>query len=257
MARGQRYTAMPPCPFSCLQAVEVAMQQLMLDQPAAAIEGFEAALKLDELNMKAALGLIEAYLAAGQLDEAAQQLQFLPELLAASRAAGTLSVDALAAASGRSMFGFGGSSCRVALSPAAVRRRSSRMSADDSQGNNLQLVAGRMSEVDQVQQEEPLLLYLRGMLAWKQGRQQDGLQQLTQFMELQLNSVEDLPYGLGLFELLHASRILWLLRMLLDSAGGDPRQPTDPPSPMLANCIRSAGGNILLADTADDLNLKQ
>lgn len=220
------------------QVVEVAMQHLMLDQPAAAIEGFEAALKLDELNMQAALGLVEAHLAAGQLDEAAQQLQFLPELLAASKAAGTLTADAMAVANGKTVFGFASSSSRMALNPAAARRRSSRMSADDSLGSSMQLVAGRVSEVDQVQQEEPLLLYLRGMLAWKQGKQQQGLQQLQQYMELQLAAVEDLPYGLGMFAMLNASRILGLLRMLLDSAGGDPRQPTDPPSPMLANCIK-------------------
>jgi hypothetical protein len=98
----------------------------------------------------------------------------------------------------------------------------------------MQLVAGGHSEAV----SEPLLLYLRGLLAWKQGKQQEGLQQLQQYMDLQLTVVEDLPYGLALFEALHAGRVKGLLRLLLSSVGGDPRQPSDPPSPLLANCIR-------------------
>jgi thioredoxin-like negative regulator of GroEL len=213
------------------------MQQLMLDQPAAAVEGFEAALKLDELNMRAALGLAEAHLAAGQLEEAEQQLQFLPELLAASKAAGGLGADALASQShGRQVFGFAGSALQLGLTGSrqdAVSRRASRVSTDSTAG--LQLVAGGRSEEPV---SEPLLLYLRGLLAWKKGKQQEGLQQLQQFLDLQLTVVEDLPYGLAMFEALHAGRVLGLLRLLLSSVGGDPRQPSDPPSPMLANCIR-------------------
>jgi thioredoxin-like negative regulator of GroEL len=219
-----------------LQIVEVATQQLMLDQPTAAAEVFEAALKLDELNLRAALGLAEAHLAAGQLDEAEQQLQFLPELLAASKAAGGLGADAMAAhAHGRQVFGFAGSALKLGLAgngQDAVSRRASRVSTDSTGG--MQLVAGASKEAV----SEPLLLYLRGLLAWKQGRQQEGLQQLQQYMDLQLTVVEDLPYGLAMFEALHASRVLGLLRLLLSSVGGDPRQPSDPPSPMLANCIR-------------------
>jgi hypothetical protein len=218
-----------------LQIVEVAMQQLMLDQPTAAAEGFEAALKLDELNMRAALGLAEAHLAAGQLEEAEQQLQFLPELLAASKAAGSLGADAIAAGHGRQVFGFAGSALNLGLPGSgqdAVSRRASRVSTDSTGG--MQLVAGASKEAV----SEPLLLYLRGLLAWKQGKQQEGLQQLQQYMDLQLTVVEDLPYGLAMFEALHASRVLGLLRLLLSSVGGDPRQPSDPPSPLLANCIR-------------------
>ncbi|KAF6259487.1 intraflagellar transport protein [Scenedesmus sp. NREL 46B-D3] len=195
--------------------VEVAMQQLMLDQPTAAAEGFEAALKLDELHMPAALGLAEAQLAAGQLAEAEQQLQFLPELLAASKAAGGLDAGATAATGSGRHDG-----------------RASGVSTKSAAGT--QLVAGGRSEAV----SEPLLLYLRGMLAWKQGRQQEGLQQLQQYLDLQLAVVGELPYGLAMFEVLHAGRVLGLLRMLLGSVGGDPRQPSGPPSPLLANCIR-------------------
>uniref|UniRef100_A0A383W643 Uncharacterized protein n=1 Tax=Tetradesmus obliquus TaxID=3088 RepID=A0A383W643_TETOB len=214
--------------------VEVAMQQLMLDQPAAAVEGFEAALKLDELNMRAALGLAEAHLAAGQLEEAEQQLQFLPELLAASKAAGGLGADAMANSSGRQVFGFAESAQKLGLAGSgqdAVPRRASRVSTDSA---GMQLVAGGRSEAV----SEPLLLYLRGLLAWKQGKQQEGLQQLQQYLDLQLTVVEDLPYGLAMFEALHAGRVLGLVRLLLGSVGGDPRQPSDPPSPLLANCVR-------------------
>lgn len=228
------------------QVVEVAMQQLFLDQASAAVEGFEAALKLDELNMQAALGLVEAHLAGGQLDEAAQQLQFLPELLAASKAAGSVGAHGMSAfgaagATGKQTFGFAGAVWKLGAVRSAKdsSRRASRVSTEDAgMGMALQVVAGGQTEVEQVHREEPLLLYLRGMLAWKQGKQQEGLQQLQQFMDLQLEAAEDLPYGLGMFEVLHLGRILGLLRMLLGSLGGDPRQTSDPPSPMLANCIR-------------------
>lgn len=217
-----------------MQIVEVAMQQLMLDQPAAAVEGFEAALKLDELNMRAALGMAEAHLAAGQLEEAEQQLQFLPELLAASKAAGGLGADAMPNSSGRQVFGFAESAQKLGLAGSgqdAVPRRASEVSTDSA---GMQLVAGGRSEAV----SEPLLLYLRGLLGWKQGKQQEGLQQLQQYLDLQLTVVEDLPYGLAMFEALHAGRVLGLVRLLLGSVGGDPRQPSDPPSPLLANCIR-------------------
>lgn len=219
------------------QVVEVATQHLMLGDAAAAVEGFEAALKVDELNMRAALGLIEAHLAAGQLDEAAQQLTFLPELLAASKTSGALTADCTTASGNIQRYGFGAQWCAMAWSPAAVRRRTSRADASDYSSSSMQLVAGMVSEIEKVHQEEPLLLYLQGMLAWKQG-QQEGLQQLQQYMELQLNLMDDVKYGLGMFAKLNASRIMGLLRLLLDSVGGDPRQPSSPPSPILANCIR-------------------
>lgn len=216
------------------QVVEAAAQNLLLDQPAAAIAGFEAALKLNELHLKAAMGLVEAYLAAGQLTEALQQLQFLPELLAASRAAGGLMADSHV--DGKVLFGFAGSRQCLANTAAAVKRSS--RSSDDQSAGSMQLVAGGISDLDRVEVEEPLLLYLKGMLAWKQGQQQEGLQQLQRYMEVQLRLVEDMPYGLAMFTALHATRIFGVIRLLLDSVGGDPRQASDPPSSMLANCIR-------------------
>lgn len=222
------------------QVVEVAAQQLLLEQPAAALAGFEAALKLDELHIQAVLGLVEAHLAAGRLEEAEQQLQFLPELLAATGAAGSSSkglgeVQGLfaGAATCRTPFGFMHAGGRLGLMPQG-RSQSCRGS---EAGDGMQVVAGN-SAVDRAHQEEPLLMFLRGLLAWKQGRQQDGLQLLQQGLEQQLEAVEDLPYGLAMFGALNASRILGLIRMLLDSFGGDPRQPSDPPALVLSNCIR-------------------
>lgn len=227
-----------------LQVVEAAAQQLLLDQPAAATAGFEAALKMDELHMQAVLGIVEAHLAAGRLDEAEQQLQFLPELLAATRASGSSSrglgdVQGLFACSSapRSPFGFTHAGGRLGLM--AQGHTHSRAVSEAGDGLDMQVVAGS-SVVDDVHQEEPLLMYLRGLLAWKQGLQQDGLQLLQQALEQQLEAVEDLPYGLAMFGALNASRILGLIRMLLDSFGGDPRQPSDPPSQLLTNCIRLA-----------------
>lgn len=105
-------------------------------------------------------------------------------------------------------------------------------------GGDAQVVVAGGSAVDSVHQEEPLLVCLRGLLTWKQGKQQEGLHLLQQGIEQQLEAVEDLPYGLVLFGALNASRMLGLVRLLLDSFGGDPRQPSDPPSLLLSNCIR-------------------
>jgi hypothetical protein len=231
--------------------VEAAAQQLLLDQPSAAAAGFEAALKLDELHMQATLGLVEAHLALGQLEEAEQQLQFLPELLAVSRAGGASSCQGQGlgevqglfggghAASGgsRAAYGFTHVGGRVGLAATHGAARS-RAVSDAGDGAGLQVVAGGRSAAEQVHHEEPLLLYLRGVLAWKQGNQQDGLQLLQQSLERQLEAVEHLPFGLGMLSALSASRMLGLLGLLLDSFGGDPRQPTDPPSALLGNCIR-------------------
>jgi thioredoxin-like negative regulator of GroEL len=70
-----------------MQLVEVASQKLQIEDVTAAGALFAQALALDELHMGAALGSAEALLVQGQLEEAAQQLQFLPELLAASKMA--------------------------------------------------------------------------------------------------------------------------------------------------------------------------
>jgi hypothetical protein len=227
----------------CLQVVEAAAQHLLLEQPAAATTGFEAALRLDELHMQAVLGLVEAHLAAGQLDEAEQQLQFLPELLAATRAAGSLSrglgeVSGLFAGSQlatRTPFGFMHAGGRRGLM--AQGHSHSRAVSEAGDGLGMHVVAGG-SAVDKVHQEEPLLMCLRGLLAWKQGKQQEGLHLLQQGVEQQLEAVEDLPYGLAMFGALNASRILGFIRLLLDSCGVDPRQALDPPSLLLSSCIR-------------------
>ncbi|KAF8072682.1 TTC21B [Scenedesmus sp. PABB004] len=232
-------------PDSVDAAVEVGAQQLLLDQPAAAAERYEAALKLDELSMPAALGLVEALLATDRLDEAAAQLEFLPELLAASRAAGALSGGGGgggAAGAGSVELGFAASRWRAALvaGGGGAARRGARASGDGGGGDGLQLVAGVASEAERAQRDEPLLAYLRGMLAWKRG-EGEGLAQLVRFMELQLDAVKELPAELPMFAALHASRLLGTLRVLLSAAGGDPRQACDPPSPMLAGVLEMLG----------------
>lgn len=223
--------------------MEAAAQQLLMEQPAAATAGFEAALRLDELHIQAVLGLVEAHLAAGQLEEAEQQLQFLPELLAATRAAGSSSrglgeVHGLFSGSQlatKAPFGFMHAGGRLGLM--AQGHSHSRAVSEAGDGLGMQVVAGG-SAVDSVHQEEPLLMCLRGLLAWKQGKPQEGLHLLQQGIEQQLEAVEDLPYGLAMFGALNASRMLGLVRLFLDSFGGDPRQPSDPPSLLLSNCIR-------------------
>jgi tetratricopeptide repeat protein 21B len=220
--------------------VEVAAQRLLAGETPAAEEAFESVLKMDELNMPAVLGLIEVHLASDRLEEAEQQLSFLPELLAASKASGALGSQSLTLTSSnfKSCFGFGSCIWRLSNEQAKSRRRSRPSATDEADGAAFQVIAGSNSELQAVHEDEPLLLYLKGLLAWKQGKQQEGLLQLQQFVEQQLESVDDLPFGLELIVALNISRFFRLLHTLLLSVGGDPRLPSDPPSPVLGLCMR-------------------
>lgn len=56
------------------QVVEAAAQKLMMDETTNATERFTQALQLDELNLEANAGALEAQIMAGELEEAAGQV---------------------------------------------------------------------------------------------------------------------------------------------------------------------------------------
>lgn len=214
----------------CAAAIaEAAAERLALGQAAVALQGYEEALSLDPLHVPAALGIVEAQIAAGRLEDAAQQLEFLPELLATTMSS--------SAGVGNGGFGFPGRCYRGS-------KRTLPMAGDARHGHagtspdGLHLVAGGLSVEERVHASEPLLLYLRGRLSWARGDVDAGVADLLRYTQLVLDSVEDEPYGLGMLTMLDPGRLLRIVRELLDTAGGDPRTPADPPSPLLSGCIR-------------------
>ena len=218
----------------CAAAIaEAAAERLALGQAAVALQGYEEALSLDPLHVSAALGIVEAQIAAGRLEDAAQQLEFLPELLAT-----TMSSSAGVANGGfKANFGFPGRCYRGS-------KRTLPMAGDARHGHagtspdGLHLVAGGLGVEERVYASEPLLLYLRGRLSWARGDVDAGVADLLRYTQLVLDSVEVEPYGLGMLTMLDPGRLLRIVRELLDTAGGDPRTPADPPSPLLSGCIR-------------------
>lgn len=103
---------------------------------------------------------------------------------------------------------------------------------------------GATSDIDR---KSPVLLYLRGLLAWHRGRRVEGMGLLERSVQLLLESVEDMPLGLELFSALEAGRVLGVVRLLLDSLGADPRQSGEAPSPALSKAVRWVRGGVSLS----------
>jgi len=87
--------------------------------------------------------------------------------------------------------------------------------------------------------EPPMLLYLKGLLAWKQADAQDGLAMLERSITGTFELASQHPLSLEMYVALSATRITSLIKMLLNSIGGEPRAPTEAPSPLLAKCNRA------------------
>jgi hypothetical protein len=90
-------------------------------------------------------------------------------------------------------------------------------------------------------EEDPAVLYVRGLLAWASGARGEGLALLERSVEAQLARVEDLPPGLELFSRLEAGRALGVARRLVAARGADPRRPGEAPAPALVKGIRCVG----------------
>ncbi|KAL6760145.1 intraflagellar transport protein [Haematococcus lacustris] len=101
------------------------------------------------------------------------------------------------------------------------------------------------------EQEAPQLTFLRGLLAWKLGDTQEGLRHLERATLAHIEAGSRQRMSLELFTVLWPGRILGIVRLLLGSLGGEPRAPTEAPSPLLAKCSRALD---LLAKQAPGLS---
>ncbi len=86
--------------------------------------------------------------------------------------------------------------------------------------------------------EDPRLLYLQGLIAWKQGQATQGALLLEKALWKQLEASGTVPPGLPRFTTLDPGRVMDGVRLLMGSMGGEPRSSTDSPSPLLGRCIR-------------------
>ncbi|GBF90474.1 hypothetical protein Rsub_03470 [Raphidocelis subcapitata] len=226
LAMAQRAAALAP--QNAEYIAEVGHQKLLLDDLSAARFHFEAAQHIDPLCAAAALGLAECAVAAGRLEEARQQLELLPGVLAAHARLDASGRHGGAAAASEHDF-----APPVALA-AITDRTADSSAAGGTAGDPASGAAGTGVE------EPSALLYLRGLLAWASGERGGGLSLLERSVERQLSEVEDLglPPGLELFSRLEAARALGVVRRLVAAHGADPRQPGEAPAPALVKGIR-------------------
>uniref|UniRef100_A0A7S0S5T6 Tetratricopeptide repeat-like domain-containing protein n=1 Tax=Chlamydomonas leiostraca TaxID=1034604 RepID=A0A7S0S5T6_9CHLO len=103
---------------------------------------------------------------------------------------------------------------------------------------NLQAARNR-SDDDGAQAEPSTLLYLKGLLAWKQGNAQEGLTFLERALMAQFQAASTTPLSLEMYVALWPGRVLSVVRLLLTGVGGEPRAPTEAPSPLIAKCTRA------------------
>lgn len=83
--------------------------------------------------------------------------------------------------------------------------------------------------------DNPVLLYLRGLLAWKQESASEGLALLERAIAGQFAAAAELPgASLEMYAVLNPARITGVVRLLLQSIGGEPRAPTEAPSPLIS-----------------------
>ncbi|KAG2502129.1 hypothetical protein HYH03_000619 [Edaphochlamys debaryana] len=178
--------------------VESAQQKLMMEEMTNATERFTQALQLDELNLEANAGSLEAQILAGELDEASGQIMFLEDMYTNAAAAG------------------GG------------KRRGQEEDPDMADP-----AAGSSND-------NPTLLYLKGLLAWKQGGSSEGLGLLERAIAAQFAAAgEHTGPSLDMYAALNPARITLVVRLLLQAIGGEPRAPTEAPSPIISKVTRA------------------
>ncbi|PNW81978.1 hypothetical protein CHLRE_06g268800v5 [Chlamydomonas reinhardtii] len=190
-------------PEMAAYVVEAAAQKLMMDETTNATERFTQALQLDELNLEANAGALEAQIMAGELEEAAGQIMFLEDMFTNAAAAG------------------GG-------------KRKGRGTGDmDDDPDMADPSLGTSSD-------NPTLLYLKGLLAWKQGMPSEGLGLLERSIAALFSAAADFHGpSLELYAALNPARITAVVRLLLQSIGGEPRAPTEAPSPLISKVTRA------------------
>ncbi|GIL85609.1 hypothetical protein Vretimale_13293 [Volvox reticuliferus] len=179
--------------------VEAAAQKLLMDEVTNASERFSQALQLDELNLDANAGALEAQIMSGELEEATGQIMFLEEMFANAGAAG----------GGR-------------------RRR-----GIDDDPDMADPVTGSASD-------SPTVIYLKGLLAWKQGSTSEGLALLERAITALFSAAAEYSGpSLELYAVLNPARITHVVRLLLHGVGGEPRAPTEAPSPLISKVTRA------------------
>jgi hypothetical protein len=247
------------------KVAEVGHQKLLLEDYAAAASQFEAAQQLDPLCASAALGLAEACILEGRLEEGEQQLQvhgirgprgrkslsapctgasrtsrsspsymnnthaLTSVVVLCTRPPPQLLPDLLAA---HTHLGEPPNKARSGNGTATASSPAPLVLATAPGGDSGAAAGGDAGEGPAV------LLYLRGLLAWARGRQSEGLLLLERSVQRLLTEVEEAPLGLPLFGDLEVARVLAVVRRLLATVGPDPRQPGEAPASALAKSVR-------------------
>ncbi|KXZ45770.1 hypothetical protein GPECTOR_50g563 [Gonium pectorale] len=179
--------------------VEAAAQKLMMEETTNAVSRFTQALQLDELSLDANAGSLEAQIMAGELEEAAGQILFLEDMFANAAAGGG--------------------------------KRRGRAEEDPDMADP---ISGSSST------DNPTLLYLKGLLAWRQGNNAEGLALLERAIAALFTAASEFAGpSLELYTALNPARITYVVRLLLQSIGGEPRAPTEAPSPLISKVTRA------------------
>ncbi|MEW5298948.1 MAG: hypothetical protein WDW36_002017 [Sanguina aurantia] len=87
--------------------------------------------------------------------------------------------------------------------------------------------------------EPPLLMYLKGLLSMKQGRALEGMAFLERCITGLFESAGAHVFSLEMFAVLDPARLAASIKLLLSNVGGEPRAPTEAPSPLIAKCNRA------------------
>ncbi|DBB04932.1 TPA: hypothetical protein ACH3X3_010212 [Trebouxia sp. C0006] len=87
--------------------------------------------------------------------------------------------------------------------------------------------------------QAPDLLYLQGLLAWKQGRDlAQAATMLDQALQTRIEGLLETAPGPSFFTRLNPSRVLGVVRLFLGALGGTPKAADEPASPLLTKCER-------------------
>ncbi|MEW5313286.1 MAG: hypothetical protein WDW38_004868 [Sanguina aurantia] len=87
--------------------------------------------------------------------------------------------------------------------------------------------------------EPPLLMYLKGLLSMKQGKALEGMAFLERCITGLFESAGEHVFSLEMFAVLDPARLAASIKLLLSNVGGEPRAPTEAPSPLIAKCNRA------------------
>ncbi|KAA6420554.1 MAG: tetratricopeptide repeat 21B [Trebouxia sp. A1-2] len=87
--------------------------------------------------------------------------------------------------------------------------------------------------------QAPDLLYLQGLLAWKQGRDlAQAATMLDQALHTRIEGLLEVAPGPSFFTRLNPSRVLGVVWLFLGALGGTPKAADEPASPLLTKCER-------------------